>query len=471
MNNDISAPVGLKARDKIGYAMGDVGSLLVFGLVQSVLQKYYTDVLSLGVVSVMMLFVVARVWDALIDPIWGRIVDRLEPRPEGRYRRWIKQLAIPMAACAILMFVRIPGLSQTGYFIYATVTYIIFGMLYTGVNIPYGSLAQVVTGNERERSSLSIFRSIGSTFGAMPAMLLVSFCYVKTAGGIPRMSYSKIFVGVVIIAVLSVAACMLCYAWTKERIVTAPAPKQSRHETLRLFGIFAKSRPYVVICIVGMLFLAAQMFGQSYYTYLFNYYFRAPALSMMPTVCQYLPVAVIMLFAGRLGAKFGKKELCGWGMLFAGVCNLALYLMNTSNVAIYLLVCLLSGIGNAFIFLLIWALATDAIDYNNVTYGIHDDATSYAVFSFMRKLGSTVAAILVNAALLNIGYSDNVLNASRITSSTLHRMYTDSVLIPAVLYLLLFVLLQFFYPLGKDRLAKLQKQKSAAAYDAAASTH
>jgi GPH family glycoside/pentoside/hexuronide:cation symporter len=69
--------------------------------------------------------------------------------------------------------------------------------------------------------------------------------------------------------------------------------------------------------------------------------------------------------------------------------------MNTSNVAIYLLVCLLSGIGNAFIFLLIWALATDAIDYNNVTYGIHDDATSYAVFSFMRKLGSTVAAILV----------------------------------------------------------------------------
>lgn len=454
----ISRTSGIGTRDKIGYAMGDLASLLVFGLVQSVLQKYYTDVLGIGVVSIMVMFIIARVWDAINDPLWGRIIDRIPPAPDGRYRRWLKTLAVPVALSAVLMFVKIPGLSEGGYLAYAYVTYILFGMLYTGINIPYGSLAQVITSDDRERSSLSVFRSIGSTFGAMPAMLLISFCYVKNANGTSVMSYGKILTGAAVIAALSVAAYLLCYRWTTERVPTKPAPKE-KGQTWKVIKILLHSRPYMAVCLVGMLFLAAQMFSQSYNTYLFNYYFNAPGLSMMPTVCQYLPVAVIMLFAGKLGARFGRREVCAYGMLMAGVCNLALYLVGGTNVWMFLAVCLLSGVGNAFIFLLVWAIATDAIDYNEVSYGLHDEATSYAFFTFMRKLGQTIAAILVNMALLRIGYTDNVLNTANITGGTLDMMFTDSVLIPAVLYFLIFVILRFMYPLGREKIAQLQKEK------------
>ena len=454
----ISRTSGIGTRDKIGYAMGDLASLLVFGLVQSVLQKYYTDVLGIGVVSIMVMFIIARVWDAINDPLWGRIIDRIPPAPDGRYRRWLKTLALPVALSAVLMFVKIPGLSEGGYLAYAYVTYILFGMLYTGINIPYGSLAQVITSDDRERSSLSVFRSIGSTFGAMPAMLLISFCYVKNANGTSVMSYGKILTGAAVIAALSVAAYLLCYRWTTERVPTKPAPKE-KGQTWKVIKILLHSRPYMAVCLVGMLFLAAQMFSQSYNTYLFNYYFNAPGLSMMPTVCQYLPVAVIMLFAGKLGARFGRREVCAYGMLMAGVCNLALYLVGGTNVWMFLAVCLLSGVGNAFIFLLVWAIATDAIDYNEVSYGLHDEATSYAFFTFMRKLGQTIAAILVNMALLRIGYTDNVLNTANITGGTLDMMFTDSVLIPAVLYFLIFVILRFMYPLGREKIAQLQKEK------------
>lgn len=454
----ISRTSGIDTRDKIGYAMGDLASLLVFGLVQSVLQKYYTDVLGIGVVSIMVMFIIARVWDAINDPLWGRIIDRIPPVPDGRYRRWLKTLAVPVALSAVLMFVKIPGLSEGGYLAYAYVTYILFGMLYTGINIPYGSLAQVITSDDRERSSLSVFRSIGSTFGAMPAMLLISFCYVKNANGTSVMSYGKILTGAAVIAALSVAAYLLCYRWTTERVPTKPAPKE-KGQTWKVIKILLHSRPYMAVCLVGMLFLAAQMFSQSYNTYLFNYYFNAPGLSMMPTVCQYLPVAVIMLFAGKLGARFGRREVCAYGMLMAGVCNLALYLVGGTNVWMFLAVCLLSGVGNAFIFLLVWAIATDAIDYNEVSYGLHDEATSYAFFTFMRKLGQTIAAILVNMALLRIGYTDNVLNTANITGGTLDMMFTDSVLIPAVLYFLIFVILRFMYPLGREKIAQLQKEK------------
>lgn len=454
----ISRTSGIDTRDKIGYAMGDLASLLVFGLVQSVLQKYYTDVLGIGVVSIMVMFIIARVWDAINDPLWGRIIDRIPPAPDGRYRRWLKTLAVPVALSAVLMFVKIPGLSEGGYLAYAYVTYILFGMLYTGINIPYGSLAQVITSDDCERSSLSVFRSIGSTFGAMPAMLLISFCYVKNANGTSVMSYGKILTGAAVIAALSVAAYLLCYRWTTERVPTKPAPKE-KGQTWKVIKILLHSRPYMAVCLVGMLFLAAQMFSQSYNTYLFNYYFNAPGLSMMPTVCQYLPVAVIMLFAGKLGARFGRREVCAYGMLMAGVCNLALYLVGGTNVWMFLAVCLLSGVGNAFIFLLVWAIATDAIDYNEVSYGLHDEATSYAFFTFMRKLGQTIAAILVNMALLRIGYTDNVLNTANITGGTLDMMFTDSVLIPAVLYFLIFVILRFMYPLGREKIAQLQKEK------------
>lgn len=454
----ISRTSGIGTRDKIGYAMGDLASLLVFGLVQSVLQKYYTDVLGIGVVSIMIMFIIARIWDAINDPLWGRIIDRIPPAPDGRYRRWLKILAVPVALSAVLMFVKIPGLSEGGYLAYAYVTYILFGMLYTGINIPYGSLAQVITSDDRERSSLSVFRSIGSTFGAMPAMLLISFCYVKNANGTAVMSYSKILTGAIIISAVSVLAYLLCYRWTTERVPTKPTPKE-KGQTWKVIKILLHSQPYMAVCLVGMLFLAAQMFSQSYNTYLFNYYFNAPGLSMMPTVCQYLPVAVIMLFAGKLGARFGRREVCAYGMLMAGVCNLALYLVGGTNVWMFLAVCLLSGIGNAFIFLLVWAIATDAIDYNEVSYGLHDEATSYAFFTFMRKLGQTIAAILVNMALLRIGYTDNVLNTANITGGTLDMMFTDSVLIPAVLYFLIFVILRFMYPLGREKIAQLQKEK------------
>ena len=126
---------------------------------------------------------------------------------------------------------------------------------------------------------------------------------------------------------------------------------------------------------------------------------------------------------------------------------------------LYLVFCLMTGIGTAFIFLLVWALAADAIDYNEVKYGLHDEATSYSFYSFMRKLGQTVAAVLINSVLLKIGYTDNVLNADNITEPVLNRMYNSSALIPAVLFLLVFVLLRFVYPLGKQQIAELQAQK------------
>ena len=179
---------------------------------------------------------------------------------------------------------------------------------------------------------------------------------------------------------------------------------------------------------------------------------------MLPTVFQYLPVAVMMFFATKLGNRFGRRELCAYGVLAAGIGNLVLYLLHTKNVWTYIAVLLLSGIGTTFIYLLTWSIASDAIDHAALKSGV-EEPYAYAFFSFMRKLGHCVAAVFVNLALFKIGYEGNVLNTANITERTLTEMYTWSVLVPALLYLAIFVLLRFMYPLGKQALEEQQKEK------------
>ena len=101
-NSYIARTSGIKAKDKLGYAMGDVASCMLFGLVQSVLQRFYTDILQIGIVSIMFMMIVARVWDAINDPIWGRIIDNARPAADGRYRRWIKIFALPSVLFRLL---------------------------------------------------------------------------------------------------------------------------------------------------------------------------------------------------------------------------------------------------------------------------------------------------------------------------------------------------------------------------------
>ena len=359
------------------------------------------------------------------------------------------------------MFLDVRGFNAGGRLAWIYVTYILFGMLYTCINIPYGSLAQVITSDDKERSSLSVFRSIGSTFGAMPAMVLASMCYVKLADGTKQMSQNKVLIGAAVIAVLSVLAYMLCYTWTKERVESKPAPRQ-KGATKEVIRTLLKSRPFMAVSLASMLFLAAQMFGQGYNTYLFHHYFGKPGLTMLPTVFQYLPVAVVMFFATKLGNKFGRKEVCAYGILLAAAFYILLFvlaLFGITDVWLYLAACLMSGIGTAFIFLLIWALATDAIDYNRVAYGLNDEATSYAFYTFMRKLGQTIATILINVPLLKIGYSGSELKTEGLSETALKSMYNSSVMIPAVLFLLVFIILRFVYPLGKKEIAELQVKK------------
>ena len=214
-NNNLTHGITLK--DKIGYAMGDMGGLLTFGLISSFLNMFYTDVLHIPLAQIMLLMFVARVWDAINDPLWGSFIDSRKPTKHGRFRPYILAASVPLAIAAVLMFTRIPGLSTTQYLIFAYITYIFYGMMYTGTNIPFGSLASVITDDSQERSSLSMWRSIGAGFGGLPAQILLPmFVYTTLENGEKILDSTKLTVAVAILAVLTIVIYYLHFKLTKD---------------------------------------------------------------------------------------------------------------------------------------------------------------------------------------------------------------------------------------------------------------
>lgn len=473
----ISQTSGLHGKDYIGYALGDFAGCLCFSSVMTLLQKYYTDILGLSPLFIMIMFIVARVWDAVNDPIMGRIVDLRKPSKDGRYRVWMKWVAIPLALATILMFLPWSGLADkigtVGVCIYATFTYILFGMIYTVHQIPYGSLASVVTTDAKERNKLSVFRSAGSALGSIPVLIITMFWSKKVydTNGDPVMGengkqltqvqYLPILIGVAVLAILACVLLFVAYKNNKERVVAVPK-EHKKGETGKIIKTLLKNRNFVAVCLTGLLLLAGQMFTQSFYTYLFNDLFASNWMNLASQACSYGPMVVLMFFAGKLVRKYGKKELCAIGGIVAAVPNFILIFMKDIIIQypfLFLFFCLISGIGLSIINLEMWALATDAIDDVEVKTGLRNDGSSYSIFMFFRKLGQVVAAIAVNGALLGMNYKSG--NGAVQTSETLNVMYYMATAIPAGLFLVLGLVMLFLYGLNKKKTETLQDEKEA----------
>ena len=308
---------GIGLKDKVGYALGDAAGLMTFALVGSFLQLFYTNVLYIDPKKITMLFLIARIWDAINDPMWGAIVDSRKPGKNGKFRPYLRWFSTPLALFGVLMFVKIPGLSEGQYLAFAYITYIGYGMLYTIVNIPYGSMASVITTDELERSSLSMFRSIGAGFGGLPGQILLPLFVYSTvaATGERVLDGNKLLIGVAVLGVLSIGVYQLCYKMTTERVVSKPTEKKVKvSKTVK--SLF-KNRPFIALCIASMLLIATQQYTQTTYHYLFLNYFKKPELYSLVTVFTYLPMALLLPVLQKIVRRFGKKEACAVGMAVA----------------------------------------------------------------------------------------------------------------------------------------------------------
>jgi GPH family glycoside/pentoside/hexuronide:cation symporter len=155
----------LALKEKIGYALGDGAANIAWRGVATFLFIFYTDVFGLNPAVVGVLFLIARFGDGIIDILMGIVCDRTNSR-YGKFRPWILWTAVPLGITLSMLFTTL-NLSPSGKVVYAYATYLLFFLIYTANNIPYGALMAVMTPDDKERTSLGSYRMVGAFTGGM----------------------------------------------------------------------------------------------------------------------------------------------------------------------------------------------------------------------------------------------------------------------------------------------------------------
>ena len=455
-----SNKIGIK--EGMGYMLGDAGNLFVLTYVSSFLKVFYTDVLKLAESKVASLFLVTRLWDAVNDPLWGLLVAKKKPNKDGKFRPYLKWLAVPLGISAMLCFVDFSRFttSDTMILLLAYVTYILFGMLYTGMNIPFGSLASVITDDPDGRTLLSTFRSIGGGIGGAAPLLvapLVIYTKTQTADGrtVETANANGMLIFGVIMGVLSMLFYFACFKTTKERVPSEADPKVDMKKTY--LGML-KSRPFVAVALAGIL-ISGQLQFASLNQYLYKNYFENTKLSIIGTIANYLPMVVMILFMPKLVKRFGKKELCGVGTFFSALASVLMFFIvphcerTGSGPVVFMVFLFIIGFGYSFVSITNWAVVADVIDYQEYKTGLRSESAIYAVYTFCRKLGQTAADTGGLLLLSKVaGYNGQTMGDKGYIEGVGEGILFVCTIIPAIVYTLVFVLMQFAYPLSRKNL-------------------
>lgn len=432
-------------KDLVGYMLGDLGCGLVFGLGSTYLLLFYTDVLGIAAASAATLFLIARIWDAINDPMMGSYIDfrRRTGKTKG-FRSYILKGAFPLVMLAVLMFVKIPGIPQNLKLPYAYITYIGFGMLYTWVNIPYGSLVNVMTNNSEDRSKLSSFRTLGSLVGG----IIMGIAAMPIITGFDNMATGFVVLAS-IAGVISLVSLISCSKMTKERI---EIKDQSKVVFKDVFKAIINNRPYLALAIASLLGLLNTMFVLSMGTYFFLYYFKTPNLYSIFSLALVVAMMIPVLFASKLAAKFGKKQVMGFSAIGAGIVHFIIFLIPLNNPLVYIGMFFIASFIMALGSLLIYAMVADTIDYSEWKTKKRQDGVLYASYSFFRKVGQAIAGWLGGMTLVWIGFKAGADQ----TQVTLDSMKTIITLFPAVFSVLNGLVVLLMYNLTKEKLDKIQ---------------
>jgi len=421
---------------KFSYGIGDFASNMSWTLVSSFLMFYYTDVYGLSIVVISMLLLITRVWDAVLDPIMGLIMERTKSK-YGRFRPYLLYAPVIMAIANVAMF-RTPSFGVTGKIVYAYVTYILLVMAYTVVNVPYGALATVMTRDHDERTTLNSFRMFASS-GAMIMIGAITMPLIKILGN------GNLQKGFFYMALLySVVAIPLFWmVFINCREVITPSEKQK----LTLMGSFKcvfKNPPLILVYFLGFFTLSAVFGRMGMLLYYCSYNLKNQNLFAVFMMVTGIATLSGIMAAPYMSKSLGKKMSAITSCLVGIIGLLTVYFSDYSNITLITIGTIIYGL-TSFGFPLLFSMTADCADYAEWKFDVRAEGFIYAGTSLSTKLASAFAG---SVCLLFIGFFGYVPNAEQ-SAGAIRGINIATNLIPAGM-LALAILPMIFYKIDRD---------------------
>ena len=376
-------------RDKLAYAAGDAGCNLSFGL-KGTVQTFWLVFMMMetGLFSILLLLVQA--WDAINDPLIGSLIDSDRRKYRlGKYKSYILIGALGLLVGGAAVFLPFPNAGVVAKAMLFIVGYIVWDAAYTMANVPYGTMLNLVTDNDQERASLSVFRSIGGAVGGMvPGIILPMLIWNKitwtgdvndfwskieptlegtgltiedfthypnnpaifgdkagqayqigdavysplTGAQLEYLLGERVFWAALIMGVVAFVFFMFMIKNITirgneyARATEAKAEKTEKVNIFKSFGTFIKNRPAIGCTIAAMGMFLGMQSASTANTIMFATHFGNASMSGLVTMVGFLPMFIFMPMATKLVKKFGKKEVASIGSI-AGLVGAAILLV------------------------------------------------------------------------------------------------------------------------------------------------
>ena len=425
------------------YALGDVANTLSVLMTSMFLMVFMTEIAGVSAGIAGTIYGVTKIWAGISDLLAGQTVDRADTR-WGRLRPWILFGSTPLAVFFVLLFSTPAGLSPT-----MTVAWILlfdaaYQLMYSFVNIPYGSLSAAMTQDPVDRSKLSGARSIASSVTGVILSFFVAPQFQDTTSDNIRLKFT---LSCLALGVIAVVLYLICFANSRE-VVPRSQGQISFRSTFRMIG---KNKPLLILCL-GAFFLLAAMFTMNAVAMYYAIYVLGNAgwfayLMLAQTVGTILIASLVPAITIRLGKRNGYVLSAVLAVLGYAV----ILFLPSGNLPIAIVAWFLLGLGTGGTNALMFSMQADTVDYGEWKTGVRAEGGSYSILSFIRKVGQGIGGWAGMAVIGAFGY---VAQAPDQSADALQGIRYATGLVPAALAIVA-LLVMLMYPLGAELHARV----------------
>lgn len=444
MENKEVRPFGM--RDKIGYGLGDFGCNMSFAFINNYLMVFYVTCMGIKAKHFAVIILLAKIFDAINDPIIGGICDASKPGKDGKFKPWIKWASLPLLVSSILMFIYAPNAPYALKIAMCLGLYCVWSVAYTSVNVPYGSMQSVITTQSDERSSLSTWRSVGAMLAQIPVMILLPKLVYDSNTSNPRGNVFIYIVGVM--GLIGFISFILLRKLTTER-VEPTVNNEQKFNYFKTLASFFKNKPMMGVTISSVAYLALMMTVTNSMQYVFMCYFKNTKIIPIATIIAGLPIGLGIVITKPLLKKFTKKQLCTYPFAISAVAAGIATFVRFDNPYVWIAFIGVSMFGTCFYLTLMWALVADCIDYQEEKTGRREEGSIYATYSLFRKIAQGVGASIIALSLDLTGYSEK-LDALSQAEGVPEKIYTMTGALPLIGALICLCSMHFLYNI-KDK--------------------
>ncbi|MHB0777061.1 MFS transporter [Halomonas sp. WWR20] len=391
--------------EKVGFGSGDMAINVVISSMFLIISYFYTDVYGLKPSHMGILFLVARLVDAVTDPLMGIITDKHRTR-WGRYRPYFLFFSVPFGISVLLLFTT-PDWDYNAKLVWAYSTYIFVTLMFTAVTIPYISLIGVLTPDPKERLSANGYRLFFAKIAAFLVTIIVPKLAEYWGGDNLAVGYQA---AMGLMGAIATLLFLFCFFTTTERVEHV-IEKKPLSEQLRMLWRNDQWQVLCAVCFTGTLGYVIRSSVAAYYA---KYYLDAGATMLSAFLTVGVSAAILaMVVSTWITKHYCKIQLFRWSQVAVGVLSLAmLFVVKPGDIVLafifYFLISFVVDL-HAPIF---WSAIAESVDYGEAKTGKRVSGLAFGGISFCQKAGMGAAGFLVGILLTYFNYEPDVEQSS-----------------------------------------------------------